>query len=137
MNYKNVKDNWKAFYDAINKIGGQCQFCEIGAPATIDEIQKLETDINIPLPKDLKEVLLDFSGAVNYSWFLPDNFKLPDELSSIFCGDRHWSIEKISQINNDKNDCCEFGYGYDYQDWFPENGDESHVTVYCAGMIKL
>ena len=104
MEYSDVIENWKHFADAITKIGGEVQALSIEEPATEDEVAILESKLGFDLPQSLKEVLLCFSKKVEFRWFMPDSYELQGELSQIFSGERHWSLDWLVQFNEDKND---------------------------------
>lgn len=103
MGYIDVIENWKLFAEAINRIGGELQALSFEGPATENEVAILESKLGFGLPSSLKEVLLEFSKKVEFRWFMPDGYELKGELSPIFSGDRHWSLEWIAQFNEDKN----------------------------------
>lgn len=103
MEYRNVTENWKLFAEAINKLGGEVQAFSFEEPATEDEVAILEDKLCLTLPTKLKEVLCCFSRKVEFRWFTPNDFKLQGELSQIFSGDMHWSLDWIAQFNEDKN----------------------------------
>jgi hypothetical protein len=103
MEYSKVIENWKLFSKAIEEIGGEVQILSIDEPATENELAILEGKLGFELPYSLKEVLLGFSKKVEFRWFMPNNFEMKGELSQIFSGDRHWSLEWLVQFNEDKN----------------------------------
>ncbi len=103
MEYSEIMDNWKAFANAVKAIGGDVQAFTIEEPATEKEISGIEEKLGFPLPKSMKEVLLNFSRKVEYRWFLLDKFELEGELSEIFSGDRHWSLDWLYDFNESKN----------------------------------
>ena len=103
MEYSDILKNWKLFAEAINKIGGEVQILSIEEPATEKEVAILEGKLGLALPHSLKEVLLNFSKKVEFRWFMPDSFELDGDLSQIFSGERHWSLEWLVQFNEAKN----------------------------------
>ena len=107
MEYSEVIENWKAVAHAVKSIGGDVQVFEVEEPATEIELLALEEKLGILLPSSLKEVLLTFSRKVEFRWFFPDNFELESELSGIFSGDRHWSVDWLYEFNESKNSWVE------------------------------
>ena len=103
MEYSKITENWRTFANAVEAIGGDLQAFTVEEPATEKEIAALEEKLGFPLPKSLKEVLLSFSRKVEYRWFLPDKFELNGELSEIFSGDRHWSLDWLYDFNESMN----------------------------------
>jgi hypothetical protein len=102
MEYSNVIDNWKLFAEAINKLGGEVQTLSFEEPATEDELAILEDKLGLELPFTFREVLLRFSKKVEFRWFMPNDLEFQGELSQIFSGDRHWSLDWIAQFDEDK-----------------------------------
>lgn len=103
MEYSEVIENWKSFADAVKAIGGNIQAFTIEEPATKEEVLALEEKLGCSLPASLEEVLLNFSRKVEFCWFFPDKFELEGELSVIFSGDRHWSLDWLYDFNESKN----------------------------------
>ncbi len=64
---------------------------------------ELEVKLGFELPHSLKEVLLSFSKKVEFRWFMPSNYELEGDLSQVFSGELHWSLDWIFQFNEDKN----------------------------------
>ncbi len=103
MEYSDILENWKLFAEAINEIGGEVQELSIEEPATENEVAILEGNLGFELPHSLKEVLLGFSKKVEFRWFMPDDYEMEGDLSQIFSGERHWSLDWLVQFNEDKN----------------------------------
>lgn len=103
MEYTDVVKNWKIFAEAVKSIGGDIQAFTISQPANSDDVMALEEKLGFSIPPSFKEVLLNFSGKVEFRWFFPDGYKLEEELNEIFCGERHWSLEWIYEFNESKN----------------------------------
>lgn len=93
MEYCEVIENWKKFSEIINKIDGEVQALSVDDPASEKEVEGLESELGFNIPSSLKEVLLGFSKKVEFRWFMPDDYELKGDLSQIFSGDRHWSLE--------------------------------------------
>ncbi|MBN7769812.1 SMI1/KNR4 family protein [Marinobacter daepoensis] len=104
MEYSEVIENWKLFSVGVKEIGGEVHTLSIEEPATEDEVATVESKLGFEIPRSLKEVLLVFSKKVEFRWFLPDNYKMEGELSQIFSGDRHWSLEWLVKFNENKNE---------------------------------
>lgn len=99
MEYSDVIKNWKSFTEAINWLGGEVQALSIDEPATESEVAVFERKLGFGLQGSLKEVLLHFSKKVEFRWFMPDAFELEGDLSEIFSGDRHWSLDWLVEFN--------------------------------------
>jgi cell wall assembly regulator SMI1 len=103
MGYSEIIKNWETFAEAINEIGGEVKSFSVEEPATKEDVQFLEEKLGISLPPSMKEVLLNFSRKVEFRWFFPDKLELEGELSEIFSGDRHWSLEWLYDFNKSKD----------------------------------
>jgi hypothetical protein len=51
------------------------------------------------LPAEFRDTLLTVSSHCEFSWFLPNDFELPQLLRQIFSGELHWSLELLWQFN--------------------------------------
>ncbi|MBU1308997.1 MAG: SMI1/KNR4 family protein [Gammaproteobacteria bacterium] len=103
MEYSEVIENWKTFAEAVKAIGGDLRAFTVEEPATEKDILGLEERLGFSLPASLREVLVNFSRKVEFRWFFPDKYELEGELSAIFSGDRHWSLDWIYDFNESKN----------------------------------
>lgn len=103
MEYSDVIETWKRFAEAIKKLGGEVQALSIEEPATEKEVAILEGKLGFELPLSLREVLLGFSKKVEFRWFMPEGYEFEGDLSQIFSGERHWSLDWVAQFNEDKN----------------------------------
>ncbi|MFK8082287.1 MAG: SMI1/KNR4 family protein [Granulosicoccus sp.] len=101
MNYSDVLDYWNRYAVAITRIGGDVQVLSVDPPANVQEIARLEEKLGKQLPPSLKELLLEFSKKVEFRWFMPNDYTLGGDLSLIFSGDMHWSLDRIIQFNED------------------------------------
>ncbi|MDK2596911.1 SMI1/KNR4 family protein [Pseudoalteromonas obscura] len=98
----------------------------VEGPATEKEVSGLEEKLGFHLPKSLKEVLLNFSRKVEYRWFFPESFEIEGDLSEIFLGDRHWSLDWIYEFNDSKNGWIE--------ECFP-NKEDSYDAVWHNKLV--
>ena len=79
----------------------------IEPPASHDDLEALESRLNIALPPTFKKLLCDFSRHVEFRWFAPDGIDFPKPFQSNFCGDLHWSVDFTEQFDADKNSWIE------------------------------
>lgn len=102
MDYGLIRDRIKAITSRIKEIDGEVQEFIIDEPATLEQIIKTEELLGVKLPESFKKVLKEFSGNFSLRWFLPDNMEQPNEFKDIFCGTPHWSLERLSQFEEDR-----------------------------------
>lgn len=86
----------------IREIGGEVQDLKIEEPATVDQIESIEHKLGVSLPESFKHVLLHFSAAFSFRWFLPDDFELPDKYRGIFSGRVDWNLNNIVEIDEER-----------------------------------
>jgi hypothetical protein len=90
-----IEEHFDRFYKAIEAIGGDLHKYEIDVVAEKDEIDFIESTLGISLPPGLKAFALSVSRQIEFAWYLPDGFELPDSLSGIFCGLLEYDISLI------------------------------------------
>lgn len=114
-------NNLKTVLSKIENLGGDARTIRIDSPASEDQILSVEKEIGLSIPKELRNVIRNYSSHFEYSWFLDDSFALPDELNGIFCGDLHWGLDLLpSFLENYK--------GW-VEDVFP-NPDDSYDQIW-------
>lgn len=87
-------------------------FCEevsfVKEPAaTMQELQKLESDLDCTLPESLKQTFLQFSKAVSFCASLPDEFELPHELREIFSAQFTFSLDEMMNAETSRKNWAE------------------------------
>ncbi len=104
MDYELLKERIEIITSRIKYIGGEVQEVCIDEPSSLEQIIQVEEKLGIKLPNSFKKVLLEFSGNFSLRWFLPDDVELPNELTDIFCGTPHWSLESLSEFEKERKD---------------------------------
>jgi cell wall assembly regulator SMI1 len=99
-----MKEILEKYLVLIDKLGGESRKLIFEKPSTESEIVNLETQLKYKLPQEFRNVLLTVSSHLEFKWFLPDNFNLPESLKQIFCGDLYWSLDFIISFNKRKDD---------------------------------
>ena len=99
-----MKELFEKYLLQIAQIGGNSRQLIFEKPATLKEIEEVESKLTCKIPSDFKDNLLNLSSHCEFKWFLPDNFTLPDQLRQIFCGEIHWSLDLIIAFNESKDD---------------------------------
>jgi len=98
-----MKEQLEKYLTTINKLGGDCRQLIFEKPATEYDILDVEKKLTYQLPTDFRNILLTVSSHCEFRWFLPDEFLLPEPLTQIFCGDLHWGLDFILQLNDSKD----------------------------------
>jgi hypothetical protein len=75
-----------------------------GPPAPAADIRRLEADLKVELPSDLRSVLTLVSAHVEFLWFAPQESKFPEPFDQNFSGDLHWSLDMLRSFNSDKDE---------------------------------
>lgn len=102
MDYELIKKRIELITLKIKEIGGEIQEIIIDKPASLKQILQTEKKLGVKLPACFKKVLLEFSGNFSFRWFLPDDMEQPNEFREIFCGTPHWSLELLTQFEEDR-----------------------------------
>lgn len=97
---KNILDQ---ILNKIEAIGGEVNEMIFEPPSTEDELISIEKELGQPIPAEFRKTLLTLSGHCELSWFLPDEFELPEELEEIFSGNLHWGTKFIINFNQNKD----------------------------------
>lgn len=111
----------QTFLKTIKLTGGDARALRIEPPATEDEIQQVEQHLDIEIPSQLRHAMLHISSHMEFKWFLDNDFKLPQELSGIFCGELHWGLDLVENFLGG------------YQGWIDEvftNPDDPYDAVW-------
>lgn len=104
MDYELLKERIEIITSRIKELGGEVQEVCIDEPSSLKQIIRVEEKLGVKLPNSFKKVLLEFSENFGFHWFLPDDIELPNEFSEIFCGTPHWSLESLSEFENEQKD---------------------------------
>lgn len=95
---------WEAVLKSIRDIGGEANGVIINPPAQIEQIKRIEEELNVKLPSSFIKVLTEYSSEVELSWTLPDDehllTPLPNEFRGIFGSDFNWSLKRLIDIEN-------------------------------------
>jgi hypothetical protein len=111
----------RGFLDTVKGIGGDARELRVDPPATEDEIERVEQELGISIPSELRRAMLDVSAHLEFSWFLPDSFELPQILREIFCGELHWGLDLVPKFIEE------------YQGWIKEvfpNPDNPYDAIW-------
>ena len=95
MNWDNIVNHWQDALDAAKRLGGEASQLVVEGPASEAEIGILEKELGTPLPASLRDTLLNFSKCVKFSWYLPEDFPLPEPLEPDSCGSFDLSLDDI------------------------------------------
>src|SRR5262245_61054047 len=100
MFWMNWISRWQGSLRACEFKGGEARELSISEPALENDIRSVERDIGMDLPDDFRRVLLEFSSAVDFSWFLPDELVRPEEFREIFSGGCSWNLARLVDIED-------------------------------------
>jgi hypothetical protein len=98
-----VEQRWRDTLTAVAQIGGDIELVQIDPPASENEIKSVENALGFRLPAAFRNTLLTFSRKASFGWFLPDDYELPHLFREIFCGNCHWSLDVLVDLNEAKN----------------------------------
>lgn len=81
------------FLDTVKGFGADARELRADPPATENKIQQVEKDLGVCIPDELRRAMLEVTAHLEFKWFLPDSFELPQALRDIFCGEIHWGLD--------------------------------------------
>ena len=67
-------------------------------PANEGAVRAMERALGKPLPSTFRGVLTAISAQVEFCWFAPSGLKFPPPFNSNFCGELHWSLGRLLQL---------------------------------------
>jgi cell wall assembly regulator SMI1 len=71
---------------------------EIAPPATEREVAAVESTLGVPIPRSLRNVLLEYSGSVRIEWALPDGTTMPEPFREIWSGELRWDLNTLPKL---------------------------------------
>lgn len=111
VDYAKWNERWAALKGACAKHGavlsgwhddyhpGAPPKFEVQAPASEDDVIKVEAALSYRIPDSFRRVLLGYSAAVDISWRMPENYDPPEPFDNLFCGELYWSLGKLAEID--------------------------------------
>lgn len=102
-----ITQNLTQFADKIKELGGCVDEIKIKNPASMEQIHVMEHALNLEMPKELKEVFLNFTAGIDYYWDINnildenDDF-LPDELMGIARGELCFDLDFILELERNR-----------------------------------
>ncbi len=98
-----MKDLLSQILNKIESIGGKARELVFESPSTENELIAIENELGQQIPNEFRKILLTLSGHCEFSWFLPDEFELPEGLDEIFSGALHWGTKFLTYFNQNKD----------------------------------
>jgi len=98
-----MKEYLESFLEKIVQLGGDSKELVFERPATEQEVANVELKLMYKIPDEFRVALLTISSHLEFRWFLPDDFALPEPLRQLFAGELHWGIDLIVQFNEGKD----------------------------------
>lgn len=107
MSFKDWPTRWEALGRACSLHSATGRWLEgrpnppkfdIAAPASSDELQKIESALGVALPVSFSDTLLNYSASVNVAWQFPENVEPPPPFHQIFSGECLWDINKLVDL---------------------------------------
>ena len=109
FNWNNFINELKKFQKGIENIGGYIRETKIEIPAKEEEILEVEKKLGYSLPKDFRDVLLNYSSHFEYFWSTykdPEEEKIefPEKFCAIFAGNLHWGLDLLLDFEKSRKD---------------------------------
>lgn len=90
-----TEDTIASFQRGIEKLNGRREPHEVSGPASEEELLRIEAAMKTPLPRGLREFASTVSRRIFFSWELPEEIELPDNLKEVFGGGLDYDISRI------------------------------------------
>jgi hypothetical protein len=116
------KHRWKNTIRCINDFGGKILEYNIESAASVEEVEEIEEKLNKKLPQEFRDVLINFSKGVNIGWKIEK--RLQEPYQKIFSGACCWDLERLVQINENKDMLVK---GFEYADY--PNADKWYNSI--------
>ena len=109
FNWNNFINELKKFQKGIENIGGHIRETKIEAPAKEEEILEVEKKLGYSLPKDFRDVLLNYSPHFEYFWSTykdseEEQIEFPEKFCAIFAGNLHWGLDLLLDFEKSRKD---------------------------------
>ncbi|WP_339056050.1 SMI1/KNR4 family protein [Fusobacterium animalis] len=109
FNWNNFINELKKFQKRIENIGGHIRETKIEAPAKEEEILEVEKKLGYSLPKDFRDVLLNYSSHFEYFWSTykdseEEQIEFPEKFCAIFAGNLHWGLDLLLDFEKSRKD---------------------------------
>lgn len=107
---KDIKERLLHILAQIESSGGDVRELVFAPPAEEGEIIKVEEEMGVKIPIQLRDYIKNVSRHCQLTWFLSDAMSksIPDELQGVFSGYLHWGLHWIKLFNENKNESIEF-----------------------------
>ena len=98
--YAWLRSRLQEFAAAIEDKAYEPPSCDIGDPASADDLVAVEKEIGRMIPRELREFFLEFASSISFSWTLPNESSewLPDELSEVQFGEFTLSLKEVLSL---------------------------------------
>ena len=132
-------ERWRKAIAAARSHGvdGSDTRLEIGPPATIKQVRQVEVALDLTLPAQLRETLLDFSGHVDFFWFLRRDDDPPGPLAGVFCGRCGWDVSRLVEDYRHVEWLSKNAYVEDVPDELIWKGKLPFHSIACGDFIAV
>ncbi|MGV3586018.1 MAG: SMI1/KNR4 family protein [Adhaeribacter sp.] len=96
-------------------------------PASIDEVNIIEKEIGIQLPKDYKQLFTECSRNFEFRYQFDE--ETPEEFKGIFSGEIYWNLDRFKEQYNDN-------YVYWAKDWLDTSNPDKEALEQEAKILN-
>jgi len=106
---KDIKQKLLLILDQIQSLGGEVRDLVFEPAAKEEEIVKVEQDMGIKIPHQLRDCIKNISAHCEASWQFDKNIyeDFPEGVKGIFAGDIHWGLHLLKSFNDKKKSWIE------------------------------
>ena len=95
MDRDKILGQWRAQYEAIEKLGGETEQLTVEDPATEAEVARVEQELGLTLPPVMRNSFLTFARGIIVGWSLPKGFQLPEAVKRAAWGYIEYSLDGV------------------------------------------
>ena len=143
FNWDNFIQELKKFQKGIESIGGYFRETIIESPAKEEKILEVEEKLGYSLPKDFRDILLNYSSHFEYFWSTyrdadEEQIEFPEKFCAIFAGNLHWGLNFLLDFEENRQgwvDVCYPDYNNEYDRvWynklpFYDSGNGDYIAI--------
>ncbi len=102
-----ILHNLTQWSKALEPLAETFQHPKIGKPATERELAKIEAELGRPLPTSLRHLVQTLGGSLDFSWFLPEGYELPEPFGELTFGTVELDINGLVEMDESRRDWAE------------------------------
>lgn len=92
-----IDDQLSTLAKAVEGVGGEFSDYVLQDPATLEEVEFVESSLGRPLPKEMRRFVTTVSRGLCFEWTLPEETQRPNALREIFSGGLAFELSALPE----------------------------------------